>query len=86
MIDKHDAPKGYIAIKEPKTSCNGCEFNGNCFTVNCILDERADQQHVIFIKKKSKKKQVKQLRKEVHSLLVRITELENKLDELLARS
>lgn len=58
VIDKHDAPPGYVAIlaAPQRPQCTGCAFN---LTTDCPWDEarsgyfcedRNDGQNVIFIK------------------------------------
>ena len=56
MIDKTDAPDGYIPVKTERLKCDGCSFlvtDEDGFTCtrpfsDCIADERADNEDVIF--------------------------------------
>lgn len=80
MVDKHDAPKGYIAVESTTVGCEGCAFDtkAGCTTDHlCAAENRKDRHSVIFVKKKKKSKRNK--------VLVQLTKIENKLDELLAR-
>ena len=54
MIDKNEAPEGYIAELAHKPGCHGCAFRHEdvCeWSVSCLADERQDHQYVIFVKK-----------------------------------
>ena len=51
MVDKNDAPKGYIAVKS-NDSCSGCVLD-NCVDScgACMPWDRRDKEDVIFVKK-----------------------------------
>ena len=54
MIDKNEAPDGYLAVKGEE-GCFGCAFKYTppdyCLSAECAASRRKDGHYVIFVKK-----------------------------------
>ena len=52
MIDRYDAPDGFIAVRGVMGACSNCSFKKWCKEPsNCCSDDRKDGESVIFKKR-----------------------------------